>query len=446
LRSLVVAILLWAPLPLGSNRPWSWAVLAAAIGVVLLMWSCAELYRPRVRPVPIPVWVAGALIGGALGWAWLQTLPSDRLAHPVWSWTADYGLEATPRPGIDPAAGRQALLRFFSYAGVFWLGYAVARDRDDARRLLTAILVVVTAYAGWGLVRFFAGIEHLFWHVPSPYADSLSATFVNRNHAATYLNIGIVIALALLWERLMWYSTKRPGGQWIAVLAETMERSGLLVIAIVCLVAASLLTGSRGGLLSLGIGLTTLLCLGMLRARARVRAVAVVSLVAIAIAVGFLRLSGEVTLERLARIDQEVTLARENRLALWQKCLDLIRERPLAGHGYGAFEQLFQLTRDERFERVWHTAHNIYLEHAVELGLPATLALYAGMALLAGHCLRGVVRRRRDQALPMAAVGVSALVGSHALVDFSVQIPAVAVTYAAIMGIGCAQAAPSVRP
>ena len=95
------------------------------------------------------------------------------------------------------------------------------------------------------------------------------------------------------------------------------------------------------------------------------------------------------TLERLARLDQEITLARENRLALWQKCVELIRERPLAGHGYGTFEQLFHLTRDARFERVWHTAHNTYLEHAVELGLPATFALYGGMMLLVALLCQG---------------------------------------------------------
>ena len=35
------------------------------------------------------------------------------------------------------------------------------------------------------------------------------------------------------------------------------------------------------------------------------------------------------------------------------------------------------------------------------------------------------------------------LVALHALVDFSLQIPAVAVTYAALLGIGVAQATPS---
>ncbi|MGH6904181.1 MAG: O-antigen ligase family protein [Geminicoccaceae bacterium] len=196
-------------------------------------------------------------------------------------------------------------------------------------------------------------------------------------------------------------------------------------------------------MLSLGAGVTTVVCLGLMAARAGIRAGAIVVAIAALIGLGLLRLGGDVTLERLASLDQEISLTRENRLTLWQNCVELIRQRPLAGHGYGTFEQLFDLTRDARFERVWHTAHNTYLEHAVELGLPAAFALHGGMLLLVAYAASGTLRHRRDQALLIAAVGVSAAVGSHALVDFSLQIPAVAITYAAVLGIGCAQAAPS---
>jgi O-antigen ligase len=266
---------------------------------------------------------------------------------------------------------------------------------------------------------------------------------VNRNHAATYLNIGAVIASALLWQRMRAYLATRRRGAWLAAVGELLERDALLVITTLGLVVASLLTGSRGGLLGLSAGVTTVVCLGLIAARAGVGAGVIVVAVAALIGLGLLRLGGDVMLERLASLDQEFSVTRENRLTLWQNCVELIRGRPLAGHGYGTFEQLFDLTRDARFERVWHTAHNTYLEHAVELGLPATFALYGGMLLLVAYGASGALRHRRDQALPIATAGVSAAVGTHALVDFSLQIPAVAITYAAILGIGCAQATPS---
>jgi hypothetical protein len=43
------------------------------------------------------------------------------------------------------------------------------------------------------------------------------------------------------------------------------------------------------------------------------------------------------------------------------------------------------------------------------------------------------------------AVSAAVLLGSNALFDFSVQIPAVAITFAALLGMGCAQSFRQVR-
>ena len=124
----------------------------------------------------------------------------------------------------------------------------------------------------------------------------------------------------------------------------------------------------------------------------------------------------------------------------------MVADRPWLGHGYGNFEEAFAQHRDERFTDRVDMAHNTYIEHLVELGVPATLLLYVGPLLLFGYCVRGVFVRRRDQLFPLVAVGATVLVALHALVDFSLQIPAVAVTYAALLGIGVAQSTPTPTP
>jgi len=54
-------------------------------------------------------------------------------------------------------------------------------------------------------------------------------------------------------------------------------------------------------------------------------------------------------------------------------------------------------------------------------------------------CMRGVWVRRRHWIYPALGVAATALVGIHALVDFSLQIPAVAYLYALMMGGAVAQ-------
>ena len=405
--------------------------------------SCA---RPRLRSLPVPVGLAGVLIGGALGWAWMQTIASPWLAHPVWSWTVAYGLGAAPHPSIDPAAGRAATLRFLSYVGVFWLCFALARDRHDARRLLTAILIIVAAYAAWGLIRFFAGIEHLFWHVRSPYPDYLTSTLVNRNHAATYFNIGAVIAFALLWERMRAYLAKRRRGAWLAAVGELLERDALLVIATLCLVIASLLTGSRGGLLSLGAGVTTV---------------------------------------RLPRIDDRTRRDPRRRDRRRDRGADRARpaapgrrrdarapgsprsgDLPGAGEPPDAMAELCRAdpTAAARGARPRHLRAALPPDAATRAssasGIPRTTPTWSmrsssacprpSRCTAACCCSSPIVRAapfsaaatRRSRSRRSAS---APLVGTHALVDFSLQIPAVAITYAAILGIGCAKPAPSTR-
>jgi hypothetical protein len=77
--------------------------------------------------------------------------------------------------------------------------------------------------------------------------------------------------------------------------------------------------------------------------------------------------------------------------------------------------------------------------------LPAALALFFSIIGLAAVCVRGVKRRNRDWVYPAAGVAATVLVGIHATVDFSLQLPAIAMLYACIMGVSCAQSYSSSR-
>ena len=79
------------------------------------------------------------------------------------------------------------------------------------------------------------------------------------------------------------------------------------------------------------------------------------------------------------------------------------------------------------------------MESALELGIPAAIALILAVGTTAFYCLIGIRRRRRDVIYPAVGLAATVLVAVHSLVDFSLQIPAVAVTYSLLMGVACAQ-------
>jgi O-antigen ligase len=170
------------------------------------------------------------------------------------------------------------------------------------------------------------------------------------------------------------------------------------------------------------------------RATSRVVVIAALAVVSLAF-----YLTSEVLLDRINRTD----ITAEERLAVFADVNRGIADNPVLGYGYGTFADSFRLYNQVGTAVHYDRAHNTWLENTFELGLPAALALYLALAGLAITCLRGVKRRHRDWVYPATGVAASVLVGLHATVDFSAQLPAVAILYACIMGIACAQSRPS---
>jgi O-antigen ligase len=198
---------------------------------------------------------------------------------------------------------------------------------------------------------------------------------------------------------------------------------------------ALLLTGSRGGLLSTTLGLIALLAAFAAAPAERFRPVAVLISAAAIAAIAVFVYSGDKTAERLAELDLENI----QRLSVYELTLEAIGDKPWLGTGYGTFEDVFRIYRDERISGINDKAHNTYLENALELGLPAAGLLFLSIAALFGRCLIGVRVRQRNAIYPCIGVGATVLIAAHATVDFSLQNPAVAATYALLMGAAVAQ-------
>jgi O-antigen ligase len=140
-------------------------------------------------------------------------------------------------------------------------------------------------------------------------------------------------------------------------------------------------------------------------------------------------------------------LADAGRLSAYVIAIRSILDTPLLGFGYGTFEDVFRMYRDQSigtFE-IWDRAHNTYLEVWQGLGLVFGSALIGAVFWLVVKCFRGALKRRRDATPAIVAAAVSLLVGVHALVDFSAQMEAIALTFMVILGAGVAQSDSSKR-
>lgn len=440
----LVAGLAWAPFYLGGNRPLAWGVDALLFALIAAIYEIRLLARRQGHPVGARR-IAAPLVLFALaaGWIVAQASPSilPSLAHPVWALAAEaLGSPLQGSISVNPDLTWLALLRLLTEAIVFWLALQLCRDEARALALVRAVAAIGVAYAAWGLISFAIEPGRVLWFSNPAGKVGATSTFVNRNHYATYAGLGLVCIAGLLLStyRDNLGSTGGSSRHRLARLIETTGGRGVVPLGgAAVLFAALLLTGSRGGVISTIVGLVTLGLMLFAHARPRTSRSREAAVFAGVLGMAGLFLFGDLFFSRLA--DSGVQDA--GRLSVYRIVLDMIRSAPLLGHGYGAFADAFPMFRDRSIgvTGFWDKAHNTYLEVFVGLGLIGGAALPGSIVLLARQCLNGVATRRRNELIPAVAVAAAALVGVHALVDFSVQLQAIALTFAALLGAGVAQ-------
>jgi O-antigen ligase len=439
----LLAIAAWAPLPFGSARPWASGVLAVMIGALLMILAICHLALPsqalpRLRPL---AWSAG-LFALAIAWALVQCIPwvPTGWQHPIWH--EAQGLLDDPVSAsisMDRGASRSAILHLLTDAAIFWLGFRCAQQSDDARRLFAAVAAIGAIYAGWGLLIYGAGNHSILWFEKWAYPLDLTSTFVNRNSFATFVGLSLVVAIGLLLDTIL---RKVDLGQErkivLRALAELLTtRAAWLIGAIAVTATALLLTHSRGGAAATGLGVLSLLGVASLAPSLRGPWRASFAIVLTVSTLAAILVSGATTLDRIAGTAWDI----DGRHEIYTATLDAIGNTPLVGSGLGTFKWVFPPYRTEDVSLPVELAHDDYLENMLELGIPAAVTLIGSVLLLVLRCVRGAFLRRRDALLPCLGVGASVLVGSHALVDFSLQIPAVAMSYLLILGAAVAQSA-----
>lgn len=440
----LVAVVALAPLPLASARPWAWSLLSILVGMLLAAWAwTVATGRARVdvplRRLRLPM----ALFLLALAWAAMQAFarfPTD-MVHPLWDEAAK-ALHGAASGTISMAPDRTAtaLMRLACYGGVFFLAVQLGRERSRAHHAQIAVAAIVVLYAAYGLSVFFSGTETILWLDKWAYLGDLTATFVNRNAFGAYAGLGCVVGSALFVFALRPRRAGRETGGVHALAEKILVKAAPWLLTALVTGSALLLSHSRAAFLCTGAALVAVMAGMVACGAAKARNGAVTAIILLVVGVGIMGVSGEGTFDRLAGTNFGAD-ADAARSMVYRLVTVAIADAPWTGYGLGSFEPAFAMYRDTSLAAplIWDYAHNVHLELLMDLGLPATILFYAAIALPLGACLRGIATRRRDQIHPIVAVAATLLLGLHGLVDFSVQMPAVAVTFAFLLGIGYAQ-------
>lgn len=431
-------IVVLAPVPFASGRDWAWAPLAGLVGFALLIQSAAELKTGCVETMSLRglLLPCGIVVAVSL-WAMVQTLPLWGLGVSLFSSAQkhyDLGV-AHISPNVERSL--TGLMRFLTYCGTFWLSSNLCRNVRYARHITSLLVASATFVTLYGFAMHADNkscVVLTIVKLPIGSSCAFSGTFINADSYASFVALAALASISEVYALLLRLD---PKSTWRQRLRERVTVfsgvGGVWIGTLVVLTGGLILSGSRAGTLSfISAGLAMVLLLNVAQGRKAAVAISVVAMFAILM----ISLSGEMLISRLIALSK---VADSDRIALYRLSLSAIALHPWVGWGLGSFEGIYSLLQPPQIELSYDMAHNVYLESAIELGLPAAFGLMLAIMLPAVTCLKGIFRRRRNAHYPALGLAAALLIAIHSLFDFSVQIPAVATTFASILGLGWAQ-------
>lgn len=431
----LVGIWLLLAMPFGANNLWLWTLLMSVLGLGLIYLGI-RWPSPR-QSGPTDTWLDMALIGLSLSIVTIvivQILPmGPEWVHPIWllvnTRTEGFfgvSISINPLETLFSASWLLALL----IVGV------VIRRATHPEKVLKTVVWIISLAGFYGLVALLADWRWVMWAPKLAYFESLTGPLINRNHTATLLGLGMIGAVALGLQRIGEISSRLNARQrWKAWYSLVLSSGWPWLIVALLLFILIVLTQSRAGLGASAAGaLVMLASLGIARPAIRWSMFGII-IVAGMIGFSIFALTGSEVSARMASLDRDGLMRDDLAHMAWRMADDA----PFFGHGAGAFEAAAGPYRDPSFSiymtgRIDH-AHDDYAEWVAETGWVG-----AGFATLLGLVVftilaRRLGQRRRGVVWPAMGLGVLALVGTHATVDFSLQIPVVALVTVLLLSL-----------
>ncbi len=443
----VLVLLFWGPIVIGLLNYGAVEIQTVALMVVPVfsMIAVVSIVNGISERTRVALVSALVLIIMAFAWVALQVmpLPSALFAQPAWQDVAGISSSGSASISLTPGDDWPSALRIALPLGIFMLALLLFDTDDRAVGAVKALAVSGGIVSVLSILQFEIAPDALLFWPKIAYLDSLTGFFVNRNTAATYFGLILLLNLALLLHALgdpgigfadlrrWWYRDSK----WRALGYGLWFSTSLIAL---------MLTKSRAGLLSCLFAITCLLVLRLFRRskRQRVgrpssapriapwlkRSLQLLAIVLILFLV--LQIFGGRTLLRA-----ETQGMGDSRYCVMPGILSAVANQFPWGVGLASFEDVFPGYRDPAcgLYGIWGRAHNFYLEGIFTFGLMFVMMAMVAFLMLLRFFWIGLRQRRGLRFGPEMGLSALFLVAIHSAFDFSLQISGMAVIVAVLL-------------
>jgi len=437
---LLLVIVVAAPLPWGSNRPWSWYPLEIALYIAFLLAALGVMAGPDLvsRPGRTENLACGFLAAFLL-YILFQTVPVPSTVLKLFSpHTAEiYGVVpgATGSISVDRGATLSEFLKYAAYgAGFMGLLWTIT-TRRRLKWLLWCLIGSGIFQALFGMYSAYTGLRVTPLELMDGHFNLVIGTFINRNHYSAYIACVIALTVGLIVAK-----SRHKGGIRASGLPGALDtvggQTGLLAAILIILFTALMFSASRGAIGALGLALLTTAALGVVVRRHRGTELSVLILVCAALAISVLWFGIGGLGDRI----QTQGLTMSARVSQWGLSAQLVRDFWLTGTGAGTYVLTFAGYQSEPLldRLVYDHAHSDYIEALAEYGILGAVLL----GLFVAAVLWRLITRysnRRDQfyrGVLFGSIGALLVFLIHAFVEFNFRIPANALMFFSVAAIG----------
>ena len=334
-----------------------------------------QAWFPALKPLRIALLTSGVAASSLLLERWRDRKPLGFSSEMLICWLLVAWSFMTLPLSYWPAGSLATLTDAYMKAVMlFWLLANVITTEHRLRVIRAVLIVCSVPVAGTALSNFFAGRflpdDKVVARITG-YGQGLSA---NLNDLALMLNLLLPLTIALFLST----TSKLVRSFCIAVI--TINILGIIV------------TFSRGGFLGLAT-IAAVYVLQMIRRRGADRAWAFAVVAAAALAVPLLPSEYMDRLATVKSVDADPTGSSQARWRDTVAAAQFVTQHPIIGAGIGMdFLALNQIRGNK-----WLKVHNVYLEYAVDLGVPG-LALFLTLLV---RVFKGVrLARKRLEGVP----------------------------------------------
>ena len=433
----ILGLIVFSPLPAASVNEWSILVIQLAVLLMAVLYVSMRK-KPEINPVLArSIHKMRWMVIGFFAYLIFQIIPMPsafiRFISPGTAayhsqFVLDGARKKTMTLSLVPGHTLERGLELLGYVLLAFLVLKTVTSRKQIMRLFAVLFGMGLFEAVFGLIGLVSAHPSILFY-PKIYAlDSVSGTFVNRNHFAGYMEMIIPLAVGFIIARSGWIS--KAGIRWrerVLMLSEKNMASGLLLMmGVVVMGLGLILSRSRSGVFMLAFSIILLFGLAMFKSegeRSSRFGIRFVFRGLFILAAGLVLMVGiGATIERFS-MDR---MLREARPVFWANTVKIIEEFPVFGTGLGTFGSVYPEGESAGTPMSLGHAHNDYLEYTAELGILGIVLLLGAILYMMIVCFRVWKSRRHPAAVGLGLGGLVAVlcILIHSLTDFNLHIPA----------------------